>query len=84
MDSIDDFEEEMAMDISPLIPITEFLIEIRQMNPQISWEDLMYNCIFAGGYMAKYNKMTTDDYLKILRSIKIISEDIPNYHVGEA
>ena len=45
MDRIDQDEQ---MDVSPLIVIVEYLIEIKQMNPQLSWEDLMYNCIFAG------------------------------------
>ena len=54
------------------------------MNPQLSWEDLMYNCIFAGAYMAKYSKMNKDDYLKVLRGIKIVEEDIPEYQIGEA
>tara|TARA_B100001939_G_scaffold338002_1_gene343083 strand:- start:469 stop:714 length:246 start_codon:yes stop_codon:yes gene_type:complete len=81
MDRIDQDEQ---MDVSPLIVIVEYLIEIKQMNPQLSWEDLMYNCIFAGAYMAKYSKMNKDDYLKVLRGIKIVEEDIPEYQVGEA
>lgn len=81
MDCIDQDEK---MDVSPLIVIVEYLIEIKQMNPQLSWEDLMYNCIFAGAYMAKYSKMNKDDYLKVLRGIKIVEEDIPEYQVGEA
>lgn len=81
MDRIDEDEQ---MDVSPLIVIVEYLIEIKQMNPQLSWEDLMYNCIFAGAYMAKYSKMNKDDYLKVLRGIKIVEEDIPEYQVGEA
>ncbi len=81
MDCIDQDEQ---MDVSPLIVIVEYLIEIKQMNPQLSWEDLMYNCIFAGAYMAKYSKMNKDDYLKVLRGIKIVEEDIPEYQVGEA
>ncbi len=83
MDRIDEDEHEQ-MDVSPLIVIVEYLIEIKQMNPQLSWEDLMYNCIFAGAYMAKYSKMNKDDYLKVLRGIKIVEEDIPEYQVGEA
>ena len=81
MDCIDQDEK---MDVSPLIVIVEYLIEIKQMNPQLSWEDLMYNCIFAGAYMAKYSKMNKDDYLKVLRGIKIVEEDVPEYQVGEA
>lgn len=81
MDCIDQDEQ---MDVSPLIVIVEYLIEIKQMNPQLSWEDLMYNCIFAGAYMAKYSKMNKDDYLKVLRGIKIVEEDIPEYQIGEA
>ncbi len=81
MDCIDQDEK---MDVSPLIVIVEYLIEIKQMNPQLSWEDLMYNCIFAGAYMAKYSKMNKDEYLKVLRGIKIVEEDIPEYQVGEA
>ena len=81
MDRIDQDEQ---MDVSPLIVIVEYLIEIKQMNPQLSWEDLMYNCIFAGAYMAKYSKMNKDDYLKVLRGIKIVGEDIPEYQIGEA
>jgi hypothetical protein len=54
------------------------------MNPHVTWEDLMYCCIFAGAYMAKKNNMDRKDYLKILRGIKIIDEDIPDYMVGEA
>ena len=81
MDRIDQDEQ---MDVSPLIVIVEYLIEIKQMNPQLSWEDLMYNCIFAGAYMAKYSKMNKDEYLKVLRGIKIVEEDIPEYQVGEA
>lgn len=81
MDRIDEDEQ---MDVSPLIVIVDYLIEIKQMNPQLSWEDLMYNCIFAGAYMAKYSKMNKDDYLKVLRGIKIVEEDIPEYQVGEA
>lgn len=81
MDCIDQDEQ---MDVSPLIVIVEYLIEIKQMNPQLSWEDLMYNCIFAGAYMAKYSKMNKDDYLKVLRGIKIVEEDVPEYQVGEA
>jgi len=81
MDCIDQDEQ---MDVSPLIVIVEYLIEIKQMNPQLSWEDLMYNCIFAGAYMAKYSKMNKDDYLKVLRGIKIVEEDIAEYQVGEA
>ena len=81
MDRIDQDEQ---MDVSPLIVIVEYLIEIKQMNPQLSWEDLMYNCIFAGVYMAKYSKMNKDDYLKVLRGIKIVEEDIPEYQIGEA
>ena len=81
MDRIDEDEQ---MDVSPLIVIVEYLIEIKQMNPQLSWEDLMYNCIFAGAYMAKYSKMNKDDYLKVLRGIKIVEEDIPEYQIGEA
>lgn len=81
MDRIDQDEQ---MDVSPLIVIVEYLIEIKQMNPQLSWEDLMYNCIFAGAYMAKYSKMNKDDYLKVLRGIKIVEEDIPEYQIGEA
>ena len=81
MDCIDQDEQ---MDVSPLIVIVEYLIEIKQMNPQLSWEDLMYNCIFAGAYMAKYSKMNKDDYLKVLRGIKIVEDDIPEYQVGEA
>lgn len=81
MDRIDQDEQ---MDVSPLIVIVEYLIEIKQMNPQLSWEDLMYNCIFAGAYMAKYSKMNKDDYLKVLRGIKIVEEDVPEYQVGEA
>jgi hypothetical protein len=34
--------------------------------------------------MAKKNNMDRKDYLKILRGIKIIDEDIPDYMVGEA
>ena len=81
MDCIDQDEQ---MDVSPLIVIVEYLIEIKQMNPQLSWEDLMYNCIFAGAYMAKYSKMNKDEYLKVLRGIKIVEDDIPEYQVGEA
>ena len=81
MDRIDQDEQ---MDVSPLIVIVEYLIEIKQMNPQLSWEDLMYNCIFAGAYMAKYSKMNKDEYLKVLRGIKIVEDDIPEYQVGEA
>ena len=81
MDCIDQDEQ---MDVSPLIVIVEYLIEIKQMNPQLSWEDLMYNCIFAGAYMAKYSKMNKDEYLKVLRGIKIVEEDIAEYQVGEA
>ena len=81
MDRIDEDEQ---MDVSPLIVIVEYLIEIKQMNPQLSWEDLMYNCIFAGAYMAKYSKMNKDEYLKVLRGIKIVEEDIAEYQVGEA
>ena len=81
MDCIDQDEQ---MDLSPLIVIVEYLIEIKQMNPQLSWEDLMYNCIFAGAYMAKYSKMNKDEYLKVLRGIKIVEDDIPEYQVGEA
>ena len=44
----------------------------------------MYNCIFAGAYMAKYSKMNKDEYLKVLRGIKIVEEDIAEYQVGEA
>ena len=36
MDCIDQDEQ---MDVSPLIVIVEYLIEIKQMNPQLSWED---------------------------------------------
>jgi len=81
MDRIDQDEQ---IELSPLIVIVEYLIEIKKINPQISWEDLMYNCIFAGAYMAKYSKMNKDDYLKVLRGIKIVEEDIPEYQVGEA
>ena len=35
MDRIDDLEEDLPMDISALIPITEYLIEIKRINPQI-------------------------------------------------
>ena len=84
MDSIDDLEEDMPMDISALIPITEYLIEIKRINPQIKWEDLMYNCIFAGADMAKYNKMDKEEYLKVLRGIQIVDDDIPEYCVGSA
>ena len=81
MDRIDQDEQ---IELSPLIVIVEYLIEIKKMNPQLSWEDLMYNCIFAGAYMAKYSKMNKDDYLKVLRGIKIVEEDIPEYQIGEA
>ena len=81
MDRIDQDEQ---IELSPLIVIVEYLIEIKKINPQLSWEDLMYNCIFAGAYMAKYSKMNKDDYLKVLRGIKIVEEDIPEYQVGEA
>ena len=81
MDRIDQDEQ---IELSPLIVIVEYLIEIKKINPQLSWEDLMYNCIFAGAYMAKYSKMNKDDYLKVLRGIKIVEEDIPEYQIGEA
>ena len=81
MDRIDQDEQ---IELSPLIVIVEYLIEIKKMNPQLSWEDLMYNCIFAGAYMAKYSKMNKDEYLKVLRGIKIVEEDIAEYQVGEA
>ncbi len=81
MDRIDQDEQ---IELSPLIVIVEYLIEIKKINPQISWEDLMYNCIFAGAYMAKYSKMKKDEYLKVLRGIKIVDEDIADYQVGEA
>ena len=81
---MDRIGQDEQMDVSPLIVIVEYLIEIKQMNPQLSWEDLMYNCIFAGAYMAKYSKMNKDDYLKVLRGIKIVEEDVPEYQVGEA
>lgn len=81
MDRIDQDEQ---IELSPLIVIVEYLIEIKKMNPQLSWEDLMYNCIFAGAYMAKYSKMNKDEYLKVLRGIKIVEDDIPEYQVGEA
>ena len=81
MDRIDQDEQ---IELSPLIVIVEYLIEIKKMNPQLSWEDLMYNCIFAGAYMAKYSKMNKDEYLKVLRGIKIVEEDIPEYQIGEA
>ena len=44
----------------------------------------MYNCIFAGAYMAKYNKMDKEEYLKVLRGIQIVDDDIPEYCVGTA
>ena len=81
MDRIDQDEQ---IELSPLIVIVEYLIEIKKINPQLSWEDLMYNCIFAGAYMAKYSKMNKDEYLKVLRGIKIVEDDIPEYQVGEA
>lgn len=81
MDRIDQDEQ---IELSPLIVIVEYLIEIKKINPQLSWEDLMYNCIFAGAYMAKYSKMNKDEYLKVLRGIKIVDEDIADYQVGEA
>ena len=81
MDRIDQDEQ---IELSPLIVIVEYLIEIKKINPQLSWEDLMYNCIFAGAYMAKYSKMNKDEYLKVLRGIKIVEEDIPEYQIGEA
>ena len=81
---MDRIDEDELIELSPLDVIVDYLIEIKQMNPQLSWEDLMYNCIFAGAYMAKYSKMNKDDYLKVLRGIKIVEEDIPEYQVGEA
>jgi len=81
---MDRIDEDQLIELSPLDVIVDYLIEIKKMNPQLSWEDLMYNCIFAGAYMAKYSKMNKDEYLKVLRGIKIVEEDIPEYQVGEA
>jgi len=81
---MDRIDEDQLIELSPLDVIVDYLIEIKKMNPQLSWEDLMYNCIFAGAYMAKYSKMNKDDYLKVLRGIKIVEEDIAEYQVGEA
>ena len=81
---MDRIAQDEQIELSPLIVIVEYLIEIKKMNPQLSWEDLMYNCIFAGAYMAKYSKMNKDEYLKVLRGIKIVEDDIPEYQVGEA
>ena len=81
---MDRIDEDQLIELSPLDVIVDYLIEIKKMNPQLSWEDLMYNCIFAGAYMAKYSKMNKDDYLKVLRGIKIVEEDIPEYQIGEA
>ena len=81
---MDRIDEDQLIELSPLDVIVDYLIEIKKMNPQLSWEDLMYNCIFAGAYMAKYSKMNKDEYLKVLRGIKIVDEDIADYQVGEA
>jgi len=81
---MDRIDEDQLIELSPLDVIVDYLIEIKKMNPQLSWEDLMYNCIFAGAYMAKYSKMNKDEYLKVLRGIKIVEEDIAEYQVGEA
>ena len=81
---MDRIDEDQLIELSPLDVIVDYLIEIKKMNPQLSWEDLMYNCIFAGAYMAKYSKMNKDEYLKVLRGIKIVEDDIPEYQVGEA
>ena len=81
---MDRIDEHQLIELSPLDVIVDYLIEIKKMNPQLSWEDLMYNCIFAGAYMAKYSKMNKDEYLKVLRGIKIVEEDIAEYQVGEA
>tara|TARA_Y100000361_G_C10988022_1_gene252600 strand:- start:346 stop:594 length:249 start_codon:yes stop_codon:yes gene_type:complete len=77
-------DDDLPMDITALPFITDYLYDIKKMNPHVAWDDLMYCCIFAGAYMAKKNNMDRKDYLKILRGIKIIDEDIPDYMVGEA
>ncbi len=73
-----------SLDVSLLDVFCDFLKDVKYVNPDLTYEDLMNSCILAGGYMAKKNKMNKDEYLIYLRSIQIIDEHIPSYFVGTA
>jgi hypothetical protein len=42
-------DDDLPMDITALPFITDFLYDIKKMNPHVTWEDLMYCCIFCWG-----------------------------------